>query len=69
MLCSDVGSSSDWMRAQCVEVSSGLLAKGKEFLEDWGGRIDLIVAIFSVLGEGRYVCMMPGRVSGCLGAI
>ena len=37
--------------AQCVEVSSGLLAKGREFLDDWGGRIDLIVAIFSVLGE------------------
>lgn len=40
--------------SQCVEVSSGLLAKGKEFLDDWGGRIDLVVAIFSVLALSTY---------------
>ena len=46
-------------------MSSGLIAKGKEFLDDWGGRIDLLVAVFSVLGETS-VCVVPGWVAGGL---
>ena len=38
----------------CVEVSAGLIAKGSAYLEDWGGRIDVVVAIFSVLALGTY---------------
>lgn len=32
-----------------VEVSSGLLSRGSAFMEDWGGKIDVAVAVFSVL--------------------
>ena len=38
----------------CVEVFAGLMAKGGEFLADWGGRIDAVVAVFSVLALVTY---------------
>ena len=38
----------------CVEVFAGLMAKGGEFFADWGGRIDAVVAVFSVLALATY---------------